>query len=444
MIRYIRFICTALCALSLVAAGTASSARAAAAVSIVDILDLEVGYDTLTLQYYGRTTPQQIADGARTGIVAYLAGKHVADPAVAPIRAAKNDALRAIERAVGTTIQRYGARVDPRELVYATIAGEAAAVHDTYTIFFTPQQYRAFNQYLDAPRFAGIGTVLSEDPASKQPRVDDVVPGGPAERAGIASGDLIAQVDAKPTAGLGLDAASQALRGAPGTTVRLQIVRAGSPLAPITLTRAYIDPPTVYARLLPGSVGYLKLTVFGGTTGDEVRRALKRLDAQGARAYVLDLRDNGGGYRDSAVKVAQAFVQRGPIVTVIEQHGHRTVFSANGSAVPHEPTAVLVNGNTASASEIVAGAIQDDKLGTLVGERTFGKGLVQSVFPLPDGAALKVTTGRYFTAGDHDVDKVGIVPDVTVAEPAGSQPGDPAHDPQLARALAILAGAPAP
>ncbi|HXF34347.1 MAG TPA: hypothetical protein VN603_07230, partial [Candidatus Acidoferrales bacterium] len=157
MIRYIRFVCTMLCTLTLAAALGGSPASGAKTLGIVDLLDLEVGYDTLTLQYYGRTTFQQVADGARTGIVAYLVGRHIADPLVPPIRATKNDALRAIEGAVAATILRYGDRVDPRALIYSTLSGEAAALRDTYTIFFTPAQYRAFNQYLDAPRFAGIG-----------------------------------------------------------------------------------------------------------------------------------------------------------------------------------------------------------------------------------------------------------------------------------------------
>jgi len=438
LIRNIRFACSIVCALSVAFLAGGATAGAARAISIVDLLDLEVGYDTLAVQYYRRTTPQQIADGARTGIVAYLVGRGVADPVVPQIRAAKNDALRAIESAVASTILRYGDRVETRDLIYATLSGEVATVRDTYTTFYTPQQYRAFNQYLDAPRFAGIGVVLSEDRATKQPRVDDVVSNGPAERAGISSGDLIAQIDGKQTAGLDIDVISKLLRGVAGSTVRLQIVRGGTALAPLTLVRAIIDPPTVYAKLLSGAIGYLKLTVFGGTTGAELRRALKRVDAQGARAYILDLRDNGGGYRDTAIAVARAFVASGPIVAVEERHGQRTVFSADESAVPHKALAVLVNENTASASEIVAGAIQDDKLGALVGERTYGKGLVQTVFPLPDGAAMKVTTGRYYTARGRDVDQLGIVPDVIVAEPDGSQPGDPTRDPQLERAVELL------
>jgi C-terminal processing protease CtpA/Prc len=334
-----------------------SSARLRAqSMAVLDVLELEVSYDTLTQQYYRPVSAQQVADGARTGIVAYLVSRRIAMPRVPFIRAAAgNDAtLHAIERAVAETILRYGSRVAPRALVYATIGGELATVHDPYTVLFTPAEYAKFNRFLSAPPPKGT-------PA-----------------------------------------------------------------------------PTVYPRLLPGGVGYVKLTVFGDRSAEELRQALEGLDAQGARSTVLDLRDNGGGYRDTAIKVAATFILHGPIVTVEEQHGKRTAYSADGSALPVRPLVVLVNGNTASASEIVAAAIQDDRAGTIEGTQTFGKGVVQTIFPLPDGSAMKVTTGRYFTALGRNIDHTGVTPDVVLDEPASARPGDPENDPQLDRARALV------
>ena len=156
---------------------------------------------------------------------------------------------------------------------------------------------------------------------------------------------------------------------------------------------------------------------------------------------MLDVRGNGGGYGDEATAVASAFIGAGPIFTPRERSGVTSVARASGRADFHAPLAVLVDGDTASAAEIVAGAVQDDRAGTLVGQRTFGKGLVQSIFPLPDGSALKVTTARYTTPAGRDIDRVGIVPDVVMPEPADSVRGDPAADPQLARALDIARAA---
>lgn len=344
-------------AVAIVLAVTRVPARASTAMTVLDVLELEVSYDTLTQQFYRRVTPQQVADGARTGIVAYLASRRIEEPRVPFIKAGRDGetALRAIEGAVAGAVLRYGARIAPRQLVYSTISGELATVRDPYTIFFTPRQYADFNRFLAEPQAKGT------------------------------------------------------------------------------------PPPTVYPRLLRGSVGYVKLTIFGDHTPEELRAALTALDTQGARSYILDLRDNGGGYRDAAVKVASTFIARGPIVTVEEQHGERTTFSADGSALPAKPLVVLVNENTASASEIVTAAIQDDRRGTILGSKTFGKGVVQSVFPLPDGSAMKVTTGRYLTALGRDINHVGVVPDVAVAEPSGARAGDPENDPQLDRALALLA-----
>jgi len=200
------------------------------------------------------------------------------------------------------------------------------------------------------------------------------------------------------------------------------------------------SPPGVTERLLPGGVGYVALRSFAQDAGTEVRAALVQLAKAGARAYVFDLRGNGGGYESAAVHVASAFIAAGPIVANEGRDGKRRVSPADGDAVPVLPLAVLVDGDSASGAELVAGAIQDRRAGTLVGTRTFGKGVAQTMFALPDGSAIKLTTARYYTAAGRFVDRVGLEPDVVVDEPPGSQAGVPGHDPQLDRALALLAG----
>ncbi|MGP6156797.1 MAG: S41 family peptidase [Vulcanimicrobiaceae bacterium] len=409
-------------------------------VSILDLVELELGYTTLSEQYYRHVNPQVLLDGARTGIVAYLRGRGVGDPQVAYMHARPDGhgAVPAIEQQVGKAIERYGPRVDVRALVYNTLRGEAGELHDPYTVFFTKAQLAGFRKALDGESFGGIGIVLARDDATAPWRVDQVFDGSPAARAGLQPGDRIAAVDGTPAGGLSGDDLRHKLRGKIGTVVYLGVTRNGSPLQPLALVRASVTLPDVTARMLQGDVGYLGLRIFGERAGEEVRNAVRRLEDQGAKALVFDLRNNGGGYESEAVKVAEDFIASGPIVSVTENHGKRRTTTADGTALPQRPLAVLVNHDSASGSELVAGALQDRGAATLVGTRTFGKGLVQTMVPLPDGSALKVTTARYFTPSGRDIDRVGVSPDVVVDEPPDAQLGVPGHDTQLDRALESL------
>ena len=235
---------------------------------------------------------------------------------------------------------------------------------------------------------------------------------------------------------------TQALRGEPGTRVRLTIVRGSTTLEPVTITRETIHQPSVSSKMLPGSIGYVDLAVFGNTTAAELSTALKRLEAQGAKAYVLDLRYNGGGYLNAAVDVSSKFIATGPIVSVKSRAGTDTEYDAENTAIAPRPLAVLVNNYTASASEITAGAIQDSGVGTLVGVKTFGKGVVQTIFPMRDGSAVKITTARYFTPKGRDINAVGIEPEIKseIAKDQKIRPGDIAQDPQLVAALNFING----
>jgi len=216
-------------------------------------------------------------------------------------------------------------------------------------------------------------------------------------------------------------------------------VRNGAPLpAPLAIVRAAVTPPDVTERLLPGAVGYVALRSFSQDAGTKVRDALTRLAQAGAKGYVFDLRGDGGGYESAAVHVASDFIPDGPIVSNEGRDGKRHVSAADGDAVPALPLAVLVDHDSASGSELVAGAIQDRHAGTLVGTRTFGKGVAQTMFGLPDGSAIKLTTARYYTAAGRFIDRIGLEPDVAVDEGDGAQIGVPGHDPQLDRALQLL------
>jgi carboxyl-terminal processing protease len=416
-------------------------ARAASPVttdlSALDLIELQIGYTTLLATYYRPVSPRTLAGGARTGVASYLLSRGIADPALpfVPERLDRGAAGDFIDSAVVASVLRYGKHVSPDAVVQAALAGETAALGDPYTLLFHPQQFKKFDAYLNGDDFGGIGAVITLEPGGNRARVESVIPASPAERGGVQAADEIVAIDDKPLPSDGA-AVRAALRGKLGTTVRLAIVRAGAALPqPLVVTRARITPPLVLAKMLEPGIGYVQLTRFGDDAAAQLLVALATLEQRGALALVLDLRGNGGGYGDEARKVASAFIASGPIFTTRERGGATTVERASGKPAFTGKLAVLVDGDTASAAEIVAGALQDDGLATLVGTKTFGKGVVQSVFPLPDGAALKITTARYFTPKGRNIDGTGIAPDAVVPEPANSKRGDPATDPQLARAM---------
>jgi carboxyl-terminal processing protease len=422
------------------AAAAAAPARPApaAALSALDVIALEIGYTTVMARYYRPVDPGLLLRGARNGIVAYLAGRGIAEPAIplAPARADRYRAESEIDRDVALAVARYGARIRTADLVESAIAGELAALRDPYSVLFHPAEYKKFVGFLDGTQVAGIGAELDVDPQTHAVRVVDVFPGSPAEAAGVQAGDLIASIDGAPLAGTP-GAVGAALRGPAGSVVRIGLTRDGAAREPLAIVRRGVTPPDVVGRALAGGIGYVRVRSFGARSAQQLDGALAKL--RGARAYVLDLRGNGGGYRDDAIAIASHFV-RGTVVTTRERGAAPQSFGAKADVAPlGAPLAVLVDGDTASASEIVAGAIQDDKMGTVIGTRTFGKGLVQELFPLPSGAAIKLTTARYLTPAGRDIDRVGIAPDLVVAEPAGAHPGEPGRDAQLDRALALLA-----
>jgi carboxyl-terminal processing protease len=407
--------------------------------STLDTREIEFSYDKLRSDFYQRTDPQTIVNGARSEMTQALAQAGVAK-SLPPIFASDDESrtTRAVAHEVDVAARLARGKVTPHELAYKAISGMLDSVHDRYTVFLNPQQYAELNQGLDGGSFAGTGIVIQTDPNTKYIDVSNVVPDGPADKAGILQDDVIVAIDGASTKGDSLDQASAKLRGKAGTQVQLTIQRDGKILAPITLTRAEIHQLSVYGRMLPDKIGYVALTVFGRDTGAELTTALDRLQQQGARAIVMDLRNNGGGYLDAALDVSSKFIASGPIVSVESRASNLTTYEAEDTAIPPLPLAVLVNQYTASASEITSGAIQDSGVGTIIGTRTFGKGVVQEILPLPDGSAIKITDARYLTPHNRDINHLGITPDIQVDENKGARIGDPTSDAQLARAMQYL------
>ena len=438
----IKRIVTVFVAAAVLATSTPGASRASG-LSSVENNEIEMSLSLLQSEFYKKVDPQVTLDGARANMLAYLEKQGVKSPRVAQLKAVEDPALNAreLEREVSSVVAAYGSKVGgSRTLTYSAIAGMLSSVKDKYTTFLTPKEYADLNEGLDGGNFSGVGISIAVDEKTKLLGVNEVIPGGPAEKAGLQGGDTILTVDGKSTKGLTTDQDAKMLRGEKGTQVKLVIERASKDLPVIAVTRDTIRQPSVYSKLLENGIGYTRLTVFGSNTASELTTALTKLQAQGAKAYVLDLRDNGGGYLNAAIEVSSKFIPSGPIVSVESKGGSSTQYDAENTAIPAKPLAVLVNKYTASASEITSGAIQDNGVGELIGEKTYGKGVVQTIHPLPDGSAVKITSARYLTPHGRDINLIGITPDITTVEPKSSKLGNPETDPQLQSAITYLQG----
>lgn len=322
--------------------------------------------------------------------------------------------------------------VSTNNLVQGAIKGMVESLRDPYSVYYTPQEFRQLQEQIRGS-FGGLGIAvgLKNDYITimKAP-----FPGTPAAKAGLKEGDMIVKVGNKDARGMDLDTAVTMMRGPVGTKVKLTIRRLPqNELKTYVLTREEINVPTVNGMVLPGTkIGLLAISQFTEQTPDELPGVLDKLTKQGIKGLILDLRNNPGGELSSVLSVANYFVPKGPVVYIDYRGGKDEVHDANGNRL-QLPLVVLVNENTASAAEILSGAIKDTKAGILVGTKTFGKGIVQTVYPLEDGAGLKLTTARYLTPAKHDINKKGIMPNVVVPDPTS-----PGHDEQLAKALDIL------
>jgi carboxyl-terminal processing protease len=420
---------------------TIASAAQDARLSSADAGEISTSYGYLTDNFYKKVEAQVVLDAIRAQLLSAMrtAGvKHAELPAMHASDSPSTN-VHEIDREVEAAQAESKSKFTLHDLTYVALDGMMKSVNDRYTVFLTPKEFAGLNEGLDGGDFGGTGIVIQVDDKTKYISVENVVPDGPADKAGIQQDDLIIAIDGVSTKGMALPQASGKLRGKEGTRVTLTIQRDSSTLgAPVTITRAKIHQLSVYEKMLPGKIGYVALTVFGRDTGDELNAALDRLQKEGARALVLDLRDNGGGYLEAAVAVSSKFIPSGPIVSVESRASNITTLDADDTAINPLPLVVLVNGYTASASEITSGAIQDSSVGTIIGTKTFGKGVVQTIIPLPDKSAIKITTARYLTPRNRDINHLGITPDVVVVENKHAQFGQPSKDDQLTRAIQYL------
>lgn len=307
--------------------------------------------------------------------------------------------------------------LDNREETYSAIQKMLESLDDPFTRFLRPNQYRSL-QVNTSGELSGVGLQIALDPETGELEVVAPIAGSPAEQASIQPRDRILEIDGTLTSRLTLDEAAARMRGPIGTAVTLKIQGKDGEPRSIELVRDRISLNPVYALLdsqtssIP--IGYIRLTQFSANAPTEVTDAIDRLEEQGARAYILDLRNNPGGLLQAGIEIARLWLDQGTIVYTVNRQGMLGSFEADGSALTEDPLVVLVNQGTASASEILAGALQDNRRAKIVGEKTFGKGLIQSLFDLPDGSGLAVTVAKYETPNHRDIHKLGIKPDLEV------------------------------
>ncbi len=315
--------------------------------------------------------------------------------------------------------------------------GLLESLNDPYSEYYTAEEVEALNQSLEGTYY-GIGAYISMDEATGYPKISGVIKNTPAEAAGLMSNDIIFKVNDEDVAGQSLDEVVSKVRGEEGTTVHLTLVRATEPdYLEVDVERASVNSPTVSSQVMEDGIGYIDITEFDLVTTDQFKEELQSLYDQDIKGLILDLRDNPGGNVDVVTAIANELIPAGHVFYMIDNKGQETDFNADGEHQIQIPLVVLVNSNSASASEILSGAIQDSECGTIVGTQTYGKGVVQTVYSMPDGTAVKLTVADYYTRSGRSINKVGITPDVEVELDVKKYLED-RTDTQMEKALEIL------
>jgi carboxyl-terminal processing protease len=376
---------------------------------------------------------------AATAIIGFVAGTRSNDilAAVGPVFGIKVHTgtldLSSVQGTYQKLAANYDGTLDSQKLIEGASRGMVAAADDPYTVYMDAKEATDFNNDLSGNIGGGIGAEIGL--REEKPTVIRVLKDNPAEKAGLAAGDQIVAVNDQVAAGQSVDKIVANVRGEAGTTVKINVLRAGVPKE-FTVTRDTINNPSVDSKV-EGGVGVLTISRFDSQTGSLARKAAQQFKDKGVKSVILDLRGNGGGYLGAAQDVAGLWLK--DKVVVSERTGGKTTEELKTGAdalLSGIPTVVLVNGGTASASEIVAGALQDHGAAKLLGEKTFGKGSVQQVLDLSEGAVLKVTIAKWYTPKGNNINKQGISPDQTVV--LSQQDASTGNDPQLQAALRLL------
>lgn len=324
--------------------------------------------------------------------------------------------------------------INNKQIIQGATAGIVDSLNDPYSKYLDAKTWKDLRERLEA-KFGGIGVYVLQDNDGRL-KIVSPIKGTPAYKQGVKHGDIIIRINGKSAVNMDDDDAVHLMRGDPGTQLTLGVYRESDHSEhDFRIVREIIKVPSVEAQLIDGvpEIGYIKLSQFHSRSAEEINESLNEfIKKDHVKCLILDLRNNGGGDFDVSIAIASIFLDGKDVVSVVDREGNKTIHRATGGKIDL-PLVLLVNGDSASASEILAGALKDNKRALLVGEKTYGKGLVQTVFPLRDGGALKLTTQKYFTPDGTDINEIGINPDYVVKNDPNSQ-----KDLQLEKAVEIM------
>ena len=322
-----------------------------------------------------------------------------------------NKTVKKIDELMSYIDLYYNDDYDEEDIRNAIYAGTLEGLGDPYSVYYTADEYKDM-QINTSGNYYGIGAALSQDAKTKEVTISKVYEGTPAEEAGLKDGDQIIKVNDTESTSKELSALVQEIRGEEGTTVHLQVYRASNNKTfEIDVERKNVELPSITSKMLDGGIGYIQISEFQSKTDEQFKSALADLKKQGMKSLIVDVRSNPGGLINAASNILDQILPEGTVVYTEDKYGKREDYTSDSNCLDC-PIAVLVNENSASASEIFAGAIKDYNYGTLIGTKTFGKGIVQTVFPLEDGDAVKITTAKYYTPKGNYIHGVGIEPDI--------------------------------
>ncbi|MCR5419798.1 MAG: S41 family peptidase [Lachnospiraceae bacterium] len=323
------------------------------------------------------------------------------------------------------------------ELQDGLYKGLMEGLKDPYSVYYTKEEYDQMTEDSEGV-FEGIGAYLSQDPETLVVTITRPIPDSPAEKAGILAGDVLVEVDGEDVTGDDLNVTVAKIRGKAGTLVNIGVVRDGRDgVIRFDIVRASVESMTVDSKMLDNSIGYIQISEFDDVTYTQFSKAFNELKREEMTGLIIDLRDNPGGSVKTCVEIADELLPEGMIVYTETKDGEREEYKSSGDNYYDGPLVLLVNGNSASAAEIITGAVKDYKIGTILGTTTFGKGVVQRILPLGDGTGVKVTIANYFTPNGENIHEVGISPDEELELDVEAYLKDKS-DNQLDRAVEII------